>query len=72
MTDRTRAERQRRYRKRQKLGQHVIQVDMDNTDIERLIDAGLLNEREARVRKCIAGAIRTVVKSLDGTKNRLG
>ena len=58
------AERQQRFRQRQKLGRHVIPVDMDNSDIECLIDAGLLNEREARDRNCIAGAIRSVVKSL--------
>ena len=56
--------RQRRYRQRQKLGRYVIPVEVDDADIECLMDAGLLKDREARDRNGIAGAIRSFVKSL--------
>jgi len=56
--------RQQRFRQRQKLGVRVISVEQDDGDIERLIDAGKLKECEALDSRCIAGAIRSVVKSL--------
>ena len=68
MTDRTRAERQRRYRQRQKLGRRVFTIELDDKDIERLIDAGLLKEREGLDGQCIASAIADLVESLDRAK----
>ncbi len=68
MIDRTRAERQRRYRQRQKLGRRVFCVELNDADIERLIDAGWLEEREGLDGSCIASAISGLVESLDGAK----
>ena len=68
MTDRTRAERQRRYRKRQQRGIKVYSVEVDDQGIARLIDAGLLNENEAFNDENIAGAIARLVGSSNGTK----
>ena len=60
--------RQQRFRQRQKLGVRIISVEQDDGDIERLIDAGKLKEWEALDSRCIASAIRSVVKSLGGAK----
>ena len=68
MIDRTRAERQRRYRQRQKLGRRVFNVELDDRDIERLIDAGLLKEHQGLDDQSIATAISGLVESLDGAK----
>ena len=68
MIDRTRAERQRRYRQRQKLGLRVFCIELNDTDIERLIDAGWLEERKGLDGSCIASAISGLVESLDGAK----
>ena len=54
MIDRTRAERQRRYRQRQKRGLRVFCIELNDADIERLIDAGWLEEREGLDDSCIA------------------
>ena len=61
----TAAERQRRYRQRQKVGLRMFSVELDDNDIERLIDAGWLEEREGLDSDCIASAIESLVESLD-------
>ncbi len=66
MTDRTRAERQRRYRQRQQRGIKVYSVEVDDQGIANLIDAGLLNENEAFNDENIAGAIARLVGSPNG------
>ncbi len=63
----TGAERQRRWRERQKLGRRVIAVELEDSDIERLVDRGLLTFDEARNDKNIAGAIARLVGPLNGT-----
>lgn len=68
MTDQTRAERQRRYRQRQKFGLRVFNVVLDDADLERLIDNGWLEEREGLDCDCVAGAIEGLVGSLDRPK----
>ena len=70
MIDRTRAERQRRYRQRQKLGLRVFCIELNDADIERLIDAGLLKECDALDDQNIASALVALVKSLDGDKRQ--
>ena len=62
------AERQRRYRQRQKLGLRVIPVELDDENIEYLIDAGLLNENEAFNDANIAVAIARLAGSPNRTK----
>ncbi len=62
----TAAERQRRYRQRQKLGLRIFCVEVDDQGIARLIDAGLLNENEAFNDENIAGAIARLVGSPNG------
>ncbi len=62
----TAAERQRRYRQRQKLGLRIFCVEVDDQGIARLIDAGLLNENEAFSDENIAGAIARLVGSSNG------
>ncbi len=62
------AERQRRYRQRQKLGLRVIPVELDDENIEYLIDAGLLNENEAFNDANIAVAIARLAGSSIRTK----
>ena len=68
MTDPTRAERQRRYRQRQKCGRRVVCVELDDKDIDRLIDADLLKEHQGLDGQSIATAISSLVESLDGAK----
>ncbi len=68
MIDRTRAERQRRYRQRQKLGRRVFNVELDDGDIERLIVTGWLKEHQGLDGQSIATAISSLVESLDGAK----
>ena len=68
MIDRTRAERQRRYRQRQKCGRRVVCVELDDKDIDRLIDADLLKEHQGLDGQSIATAISSLVESLDGAK----
>lgn len=60
----TAAERQRRYRQRQKYGLRVFPVVLDDADIERLIDAGWLEECEGLDSGCVANAIESLVESL--------
>ncbi len=60
----TGAERQRRYRQRQYLGRRVISVEPDDGDIERLLDAGFLTERDEYGVQGIARAILRLVESL--------
>ena len=67
--DRTCAERQRRYRQRQKRGLRVFCIELNDADIERLIGAGWLEEREGLDGSCIATAISSLVESLDSVKN---
>ena len=62
------AERQRRYRQRQKCGRRVFNVELDYRDIERLIDAGLLKEHQGLDGQSIATAISGLVEALDGAK----
>ena len=64
MIDRTRAERQRRYRQRQKRGLRVVSVEVDDRSIELLIQTGLLSWREGLSNQSIAAAISHLVKSL--------
>ncbi len=64
MIDRTRAERQRRYRQRQKRGLRVVSVEVDDRSIELLIQTGLLSWRECLIDQSIAAAISHLVKSL--------
>lgn len=61
--------RQHRHRQRQKLGRLIIAVELSNEDIGRLIDAGLLKEREGFDRQRIATAISILVEALDQPKN---
>lgn len=61
----TGAERQRRYRQRQKFGLRVFPVILDDADLERLIDNGWLDEREGLDGDRVAGAIESLVESLD-------
>lgn len=68
MIDRTRTERQHRYRQRQKRGLRVFCIELNDADIERLIDAGWLEEREGLDGSCIASAISCLVESLGGAK----
>ncbi len=70
MIDRTRAERQRRYRQRQKCGRRVVCVEVDDRGIELLIEASLLSEREGLSNQCIASAISNLVESLDSAKSK--
>ena len=66
------AERQRRYRQRQKLGLRVIPVELDDENIEYLIDAGLLNENEAFNDANIAVAIaRLLVRPTGPSSNSI-
>ncbi len=62
----TAAERQRRYRQRQKLGLRIFCVEVDDQGIARLIDAGLLNENEAFSDENISDAISRLVGSPNG------
>lgn len=64
----TGAERQRRYRQRQKLGRRIIPVELGDDHIEYLIDVGLLNENEAFNDANIAGAIARLAGSPNRTK----
>lgn len=64
----TGAERQRRYRQRQKYGLRVFPVVLDDADLERLIDTGWLDEREGLDCDCVVGAIEGLVGSLDRPK----
>ena len=68
MIDRTRAERQRRYRERQKLCRRVFCIELDDRDIECLIDTGWLEEREGLDGQSVATAISGLVESLDEAK----
>ena len=61
----TAAERQRRYRQRQKYGLRVFPVVLEDADIERLIDAGWLEECEGLDSGRVASAIENLVESLD-------
>ena len=70
MIDRTRAERQRRYRQRQKRGLRVVSVEVDDRSIELLIQTGLLSWRECLIDQCIASAISNLVESLDAAKGK--
>ena len=50
----------------------MFSVELNDNDIERLIDAGWLDEREELDGEFIASAISDLVESLEGPKNRLG
>ncbi len=58
------AERQHRYRQRQKLGLRMFSVELDDDDIARLIDNGWLEEPEGLNCDCVANAIENLVESL--------
>ena len=62
------AERQRRYRQRQKLGLRVVSVELGEADIERLINAGLLKESDSLDGQNIASAIAHLVGLLKETE----
>jgi len=49
--------RQRRYRQRQAAGIQIITVAISATDVERLIDCGLLDEDAADDREAVVEAI---------------
>ena len=59
MTDRptSSAERQRRHRERRRAGLRVVQVEVNQEAIARLIALGWLSEVEARDRKCVQAAL---------------
>ena len=65
----TSAERQRRYRQRQRRGALVIPVELDEVSIERLIDSGLLQESKSRDTNCVASAIEGLIESLNHDKD---
>ena len=66
----TAAERQRRYRQRQKCGRRVVCVEVDDRGIELLIEAGCLSEREGDTNQRIASAISNLIESLDSAKSK--
>lgn len=68
MTDRTRAERQRRYRQRQKFGLRVFPVVLGDADIARLIDTGLLREDEGINGHAVCSAVERLVEGLGEVK----
>lgn len=67
MPDPTRAERQRCYRQHQKLGLLVIPVELGETDIEQLVDSGLLTECASLDSHCIGPAVERLVEALGET-----
>lgn len=58
------AARQSRYRQRQKLGLRVVAVELGESDIERLVDSGLLNECASLDSNCVARAVERLVEAL--------
>jgi hypothetical protein len=60
----TPAEKQRRYRRRQREGVQVVQVDVDDALIIELIEAGLLAEAESEDAEKVARALRASARRL--------
>jgi hypothetical protein len=61
------AERQRRYRQRQRRGSRVFNIELVDADIEKLVDSGLLDERQSFDSLCIARAVERLVEGLGET-----
>ncbi len=58
------AERQRRYRQRQKLGLRVVNIELGEADIARLIDVGLLQESDGIDGHAVSNAVERLVEAL--------
>ncbi len=61
MIDRTRAERQRRYRERRKRGLCVVPLEVSEAEIDHLVRSGLLDPLDASDPEKLATAIRSAM-----------
>ena len=68
----TTAQRQQRYRQRQKAGISIIPVPVDHELVEHLIEDGILDEKESADNRSVARSIVETLKSALGRKSSDG
>ena len=58
----------RRWKERQPAGEIVVDIPIDHGFVERLLDEGIVNERDSRDRKALARAVKLLAANALDTR----